>query len=42
MFGELGIYTNKLIEKQYIKDENEKIKGYITGPVIWNEWRIIK
>lgn len=40
MFGELGIDTNKLIEKQYIKDENENIKGYITGPVIWNEWKI--
>lgn len=40
MFGELGIDTNKLIEKQYIKDANENIKGYITGPVIWNEWKI--
>ena len=40
MFGELGIDINKLIEKQYIKDSNENIKGYITGPVIWNEWKI--
>ena len=40
MFGELGIDINKLIEKQYIKDANENIKGYITGPVIWNEWKI--
>ena len=40
MFGELGIDTNKLIEKQYIKDADENIKGYITGPVIWNEWKI--
>lgn len=39
MFGELGIDTNQLILKKYIKHTNH-IEGYLTGPVLWNNWNI--
>lgn len=39
MFGEVGIDTEQLILKQYIK-KDDKINGYLTGPVVWNNWDI--
>lgn len=39
VFGELGIDTEQLILKLYIK-EDSNINGYITGPAIWNKWGI--
>lgn len=39
IFGELGLDTQQLILKQYIK-EDSNVNGYLTGPAIWNNWEI--
>lgn len=39
IFGELGIDTQQLIFKQYIK-HIDITNGYLTGPVLWNNWKI--
>ncbi|WP_270206240.1 hypothetical protein, partial [Clostridium butyricum] len=39
LFGELGINKEKLVKRLYIQNNNE-IFGYITGPSIWNYFRL--
>jgi DNA-binding Lrp family transcriptional regulator len=36
-FGKIGLDKRKLIEKKYLKRDNELL-GYVTGPKVWNEW----
>jgi len=36
-FGTLQIDKNKLIKKKYLDGDHQAI-GYITGPVLWNQW----
>lgn len=36
-FGTVGLDKRQLIEKKYLKRDNEVI-GYVTGPQVWNEW----
>lgn len=38
-FGELGINKEKLIKRLYLKN-NDEITGYVTGPTIWNYYRL--
>lgn len=37
IFGEMPLDKNKVIIKKYLKDENEDIKGYITGAKLFNK-----
>ncbi|KAF0091770.1 MAG: hypothetical protein FD141_1559 [Fusobacteria bacterium] len=36
-FGKIGVDKKRLIEKKYLK-RNNKVVGYITGPLLWNDW----
>lgn len=38
-FGELGINKEKLIKRLYLK-QNDEIIGYVTGPTLWNYYRL--
>ena len=37
VFGEVPLNTNRLIERKYIKDKNENVKGYVTGAKLFNK-----
>lgn len=39
-FGELGIDKELLIKREFLVDKANNVKGYITGPILWNEWNI--
>lgn len=39
-FGELGIDKDKLLEYKYLRGENGKVEGYITGPSVWYNLKI--
>ena len=36
IFGEMPLDKNKIIEKKYLKDNNDNIKGYINGAKLFN------
>lgn len=38
IFGEMPINKNKIIERKYLKDNNGKIKGYISGEKLFNRF----
>ncbi len=39
VFGQLSINKEKLINRLYLQ-ENDKIIGYVTGPSLWNYYRL--
>lgn len=38
VFGEMPINKNKIIERKYLKDNNGRIKGYISGEKLFNRF----